>query len=348
MIKTYSLLIFKVLIGTVLFSTHATSTQDTSLLQCWKPEQLVYKHSEKRPRFGIRKAFIAPPKGVYQKQKPLPAHLRGAIRSVKLNTDRKLIALTLDLCELPREVSGYDGRIIDYLRKHKIKATFFTGGKWFLTHSERAQQLLADPLFEIGSHAWTHANFRASSSIKMKHEIQYAQLAYEKTRETLSKRMCLTDKQDLIHSVPQKMNLFRFPYGACTSQALKKVADNGLLTIQWNLATGDPSKGQSARRIARQVLRNVKPGAIIIAHANGRGWNTAKALPLFIPQLIAQGYEFVTVTELLNAGTPVISKLCYNERIGDTNHFHKRKKRKKKTKLKKASISHGWRPYSSD
>ena len=80
-----------------------------------------------------------------------PTPLRGSIRSVELPPGEKLIALTFDLCEENGYVSGYDGRVVDLLRAQGIKATFFAGGKWMETHPERAQQLIADPLFEIAA-----------------------------------------------------------------------------------------------------------------------------------------------------------------------------------------------------
>ena len=47
----------------------------------------------------------------------------------------------------------------------------------------------------------------------------------------------------------------------------------------------------------------------------------AEALPLFVPQLRARGYEFVTVGELLAAGTPEIAPTCYERRPGDNARY---------------------------
>jgi hypothetical protein len=87
------------------------------------------------------------------------------------------------------------------------------------------------------------------------------------------------------------------------------------------VSTGDPAPTQSAQAIARQILRSTRPGSIVIGHANGRGFNTAAALPLAIPKLKAQGYRFVTVSELLAAGTPEIVSACYNLKPGDTDRY---------------------------
>ncbi|NJM55239.1 MAG: GNAT family N-acetyltransferase [Verrucomicrobiae bacterium] len=58
-----------------------------------------------------------------------------------------------------------------------------------------------------------------------------------------------------------------------------------------------------------------------MAHANGRGFNTAAGLPAAIKALRAKGYEFVTVSELLAAGKPVIVSSCYNSKAGDTDRY---------------------------
>ncbi len=316
-------------IASVLAITAASAAEHkNSALQCWSPSGLVAQKSEKYPRYLGKKAILPPPDISPEisevKLPPVPENLHGSIRRVELPEGKKLIALTLDLCEAPYEIAGYDGTIIDYLREHNIKATLFTGGKWMLSHPVRTQQLIADPLFEIGNHAWTHGNFRKLKKRYMHREIEHAQKAYQKSRHDLINNQCAKEKLD--HTkIPKQMTLFRFPYGACNAGSLKMVANKGLLAIQWDVVTGDPSKSQSAKGIARQILKNVKPGSIIIAHANGRGWNTAKALPLFIPQLLKQGYRFVTVSELLKAGKPVISPHCYNVVKGDTNRYDRRR-----------------------
>ena len=52
-----------------------------------------------------------------------------------------------------------------------VKATFFPSGKWLLDHLERAEQLLADPLFQVGAHSWTHRNFRLLKEDEVKADL---------------------------------------------------------------------------------------------------------------------------------------------------------------------------------
>ncbi len=287
--------------------------------QCFAPADLAAKPGEERPQRGDRRFDAPEPARNLAPFAPLPAGFRGAIRRVDLPPgSRKLVALTLDLCEQPGEVSGYDGRVFDLLRGERVKATLFIGGKWMRSHEGRFSQLLADPLFEVANHASGHRNLRLLSGRALADEIDGPQRAYEAVRERLAGDQCLAPQ---VARTPPRIGLFRFPYGACNDASLTAVNDRGLMAIQWDVSTGDPWPGQSADAIAQSMIRGVRPGSIVIAHANGRGFNTAAGLPAAIAALKAKGYEFVTVSELLAAGKPVITPTCYNVKPGDTDRY---------------------------
>lgn len=286
--------------------------------QCFTSGELAARPGEERPVKGNRRFDAAEPPRVLAPFGPVPTTLRGAIRRVELPPGKKLIALTLDLCEQPGEVAGYDGRIIDLLRRENVKATLFVGGKWMRSHEGRFTQLMTDPLFEIGNHASGHRNLRLLSGRAQSEEIAGPQRAYEAIREDAGRNQCLAP---IVAGSAARMALFRFPYGACNDASLAAVNEAGLLAIQWDVSTGDPWPGQTAEAIASSMVRGVRPGSIVIAHANGRGVNTAAGLPQAIAALKAKGYEFVTVGELLAAGRPVIVPSCYNAKPGDTDRY---------------------------
>ena len=292
---------------------------------CWAADDLAANPEERSPHKLNGSPDTKPVKRELAAFSPVPEDKMGSIRRVKLRGDRKLIALTFDLCEEKGVVTGYDGAIVDTLRQNHVKATFFAGGKWLLDHDERAQQLMSDPLFEIGNHSWSHANVRRLSTEATVNEVRNAQAAYESERDNLSARQCLAGNETALKRVPPRINLFRFPYGACNPGALQTVAEQGLLAIQWDVAMADPVLMQTGDRIVKTVLAKVKPGSIIIGHANGRGVHTNDALPVLIPKLKALGYEFVTVSELLAAGEPEITQECYDEKPGDVDRYDKPK-----------------------
>jgi hypothetical protein len=102
---------------------------------------------------------------------------------------------------------------------------------------------------------------------------------------------------------------------------MKAVNDAGMAAIQWDVSTGDPSPFTTADMIVAETLRAVRPGSIVLAHANGRGFHTAEALPRILDELTKRGYRFVTVGELLAAGRPVVTETCWDARPGDTDKY---------------------------
>jgi peptidoglycan/xylan/chitin deacetylase (PgdA/CDA1 family) len=237
---------------------------------------------------------------------------------------KPLVALTFDLCEQGQEVAGYQGRIVDFLRENDIRATFFAGGKWMLSHQDRTQQLTSDPLFEIGNHTWEHRNLRRLQGSSLAREIESAETAYEQIRDDMmSGKQCLSrdGMKPAFQAAPPRLSLFRFPFGACNEQALEAVGAMGLMAIQWDISSGDPTPGLRPEIIARTVVTAAKPGSIILFHANGRGWQTPNALPMIVRGLRDRGFGFATVSDLLARGDPVYSRLCYDVRPGDTDRY---------------------------
>ncbi len=284
---------------------------------CWTPQMLQGSPDEKAPRKGVR-TFDPPPPSDELAASVAPGPI-GAIRRVKLKGDAKLVALTFDLCEQTGEIAGYDGAVFDFLRAEGIRATLFAGGKWLRSHEDRARQLLADPQFEVGNHAEAHRNLRRLTGENLTNEVLGPQRSYAAVRATLASLQCFP--KDAMSRIPALPKLFRFPYGACNAAALAAVSNAGLTAIQWDVSSGDPDPHATPQAIAETILRHARPGSIIVGHANGRGWHTAEALKLAVPRLRAKGFKFVTVSELLAAGEPVIEQRCYDSKPGDTDRY---------------------------
>jgi peptidoglycan-N-acetylglucosamine deacetylase len=300
----------------------SVAASDRDLLNaCWSVERLAMT-SEERVVVKNPQSRISLPKNMTLAPfAPISEPWRGSIRRVELPPGKKLIALTFDFCEQPGEIAGYDGAIIDFLRMNRIKATFFAGGKWMATHRMRAEQLIADPLFEVASHGLNHYNTRLLQGANLKREIEGASQVYELLRAGLGTAQCIATNRAAYAAIPERLRLFRFPFGACNAEGLEAAGNAGMLAIQWDISTGDPSPAQSARAIADIMVRQTRPGSIIIAHANGRGHHTAEALPLAVPKLKSMGYDFVTVSELVAAGRPVVTPTCYDNHPGDTDKY---------------------------
>src|SRR5208337_2736029 len=210
---------------------------EANSLCCWSQGELEGSAADKRRASspaGLRN--IPPVRTRPSENLPgLPPEMAISIRSVKLPENVKLIALTFDLCEGEKEISGYDPGIVNYLRANKIKATFFAGGKWMRSHPEKTMQLMADPLFEIGNHSWNHKNFRKLDKREARDQVLWTQAQYELLWEELQTRPCFHATGDQETRIPRVPRLFRFPFGACNGDALKMLQELGLAAIQWNI-----------------------------------------------------------------------------------------------------------------
>jgi peptidoglycan/xylan/chitin deacetylase (PgdA/CDA1 family) len=293
------------------------------LRSCWSAEELQGKPEDKVIIFDRDMVSLPPrltaPEGELCPSRPVPSK---SVRHIIPIDNKKVIALTFDLCERADEITGYDYEIVNYLRAHQIKATFFAGGKWMQSHPDKTMQLMADPLFEIGNHTWSHANMRVIGKEEQRQQVLLTQAQYRELRRKLACWPCAKQAgMKEIAKIPEIPLCFRFPFGTCNTESLRLLKQMNLIAVQWNDLADDSEKGQTTERIAENVLRNVRPGAIIICHANGRGHETAQAMAIFVPELQKQGYVFVTVSELLTFGPVFAASGCYELTPGDNKRY---------------------------
>jgi len=123
--------------------------------------------------------------------------------------------------------------------------------------------------------------------------------------EELKKEVDLTEKE-IFSVINRKPRLFRSPYGFLSPYSASFLEKEGYQIIGWSVDPQDYKKNKTAQEIAAEILKEVRPGAIILLHdgreiKNGSDYQvTAEALKEVIPSLLAQNYRFVTLPELLN------------------------------------------------
>ena len=193
--------------------------------------------------------------------------------------DVNKIALTFDACPTGRE-DEYDEKVVDVLVQEKVRATLFMSGRWVEKNKDMAKVLAANPQFEIANHAYWHPHM------------------LEKDDERILRELRRT--QDIIGKVTGKRpKYFRPPFGEVDERLARLAAEAGLVTVQYDIASGDPDPGLSAKRIIRGVVGEAKGGSIVVFHMNRNGVRTAEVLPEVIKQLRGKGFELVTVGEML-------------------------------------------------
>jgi peptidoglycan/xylan/chitin deacetylase (PgdA/CDA1 family) len=195
------------------------------------------------------------------------------------------VALTFDLCPV-KKAPGYDRTIVDYLTEHQIPATFFVSGKWMAKHEEDVDHLLGIGFFEVGTHGEVHAHLPMHDADEQRREI-------------------LGPVKVLREHYAHEATLFRPPYGEYNDVTVDVVKALGLRFIQWTIESGDPDPGLATEQILARVAKRVKPGSIIVFHANGKGRQTRQVIErLTIEVLPHKQLKPMTVSELLNCKPP--------------------------------------------
>ena len=194
-------------------------------------------------------------------------------RSVE--TEKKQIALTFDDGPHP----SLTPKILQILAKYNIPATFFMVGQNVINYPNAAKQVILAG-HEVGNHTFTHPHIANLSEKAIFDEIGRCEDALEELCE-------------------YRPHLLRTPQGALTPSLERCLADDDYILVLWSLDTRDWDN-KSTACIVRTVLENIKAGDIILMHDYiGYNSKTPEALEQIIPKLLAEGYEFVTVSELL-------------------------------------------------
>ena len=193
----------------------------------------------------------------------------------KIPEKSKKIALTFDDGPHPR----YTKKILYILNKYNIKATFFVIGCNVKNYPETFKSIFENG-HEIGNHSYSHKNQKSLSQQSILSEI--------------------SECEDIVYNtVGIRPTVFRPPQGDY-SDFVKQVAESkDYSIILWSIDTRD-WEHNSPHNIAQLIENNVTGGDIILMHDYVSGNNTTcEALELIIPQLLSKGYQFVTVSQII-------------------------------------------------
>lgn len=184
------------------------------------------------------------------------------------------IALTFDAAWGNEDTS----QILDILKKHDVKVTFFMTGGWVEKYPDDVKAILAAG-HDLGNHSENHKNM---SQLSDEEKVEELMKVHEKVRTLTG----------------YEMFLFRPPYGDYNNAVVKKARECGYYTIQWDVDSLD-WKDYGTDSIIKTVCehKHLGNGSIILCH-NGAKY-TAQALDTLITTLKEKGYTFVPVSELI-------------------------------------------------
>lgn len=192
----------------------------------------------------------------------------------RLSPEGKYVALTLD------DGYGFRPEMLELLQQYDARCTTFLVGEW-VKNNPGSVRMMRDAGFEIANHTWDHKLLTKLSDYQIERQLGRTQTA--------------------ISSLTGDQAPYMRPPGGATNDRVRHAAGRlGYNVVLWNRTLADSSSEASARKSYRSVMKRnggVQPGDIILCHWGSEA--AYEALQRILPELKAQGYEFVTVSELV-------------------------------------------------
>jgi peptidoglycan/xylan/chitin deacetylase (PgdA/CDA1 family) len=195
------------------------------------------------------------------------------------STTQPWVALTLDAGASAAPVP----RMLETLREHNVKITFFLTGKWIAENPDLARQIVADG-HEIANHTFNHPDLTKLGDDAIREELAATEELIQQTTGATTRPF------------------FRPPFGAYNRRVLQIAASEGYLPIYWTLdsldSVGEPKTPEFLlERITGKLTPDELRGAIILAHCGSKP--TADALPQILDRFAAMGFAVRKVSEVL-------------------------------------------------
>ncbi len=185
----------------------------------------------------------------------------------------KVIALTFDDGPTP----PYTAQVARTLTELRATGTFFMVGSQAALFPESVRAIRAAG-FQVANHSYSHGRLDFADEEAVIREL-------DATSDTITPL------------IGERMNWFRPPYGAVTDKLRVVAAQRGYHTLRWHIDSRD-WEGPTPEAIAARVIKDARPGAVVLMHDGGGDRNnTVRALPIIISALYEQGYAFITLEQ---------------------------------------------------
>ena len=197
------------------------------------------------------------------------------------DTTQNTIYLTFD-CGYE---NGNTELILDALKKHDVKATFFVVGNFLETSPEIVKRMIAEG-HTVGNHTYHHLDMTSISSMDaFKKETQDVENLFEQITGTPITKF------------------YRPPQGKYNIENLKMAQELGYHTFFWSLAYVDwyQDKQPTKDEAFGKLLKRIHPGAIVLLHSTSS--TNAQILDELLTKWEEMGYTIKPLTELAGAAT---------------------------------------------
>lgn len=189
------------------------------------------------------------------------------------------IALTFDACD-----GACDEALLDTLQTYGVPAVLLFNSRWIDRNPDRAAQLAADPLFQIGNHGTRHVPLSVTG--RSAFGIAGTRSVDEAVDEVWG------NHQRLTAMMGRPPTWFRPGTAYYDDVAVDIVEQLGEQPLGFSV-NADAGATASAARV-RANLMSATPGSIVIAHMNHPNSGTHAGIADAIPQMQAAGWQFVT------------------------------------------------------
>jgi peptidoglycan-N-acetylglucosamine deacetylase len=194
----------------------------------------------------------------------------------------KQIALTFD--DGPNDPHTLE--LLDVLSRHNVHATFFLIGRYVRERPDIVAEI-ARRGHVVGNHTFTHPLLTLQSASRIRDELSRC--------------------GEAIHDVIGKhSNLFRPPWGGRRPAVFRIARQLGLEPVMWNI-TGYDWKASSPEFIEQKVTPKIRGADVILLHDGGHACfgtdrsATVAAVDRLLNRHKAEGYEFVTIPEMISS-----------------------------------------------
>jgi len=170
----------------------------------------------------------------------------------------------------------YIPEMLDILKKHHVKATFFLEGRWVKANPDLAK-MIADRGHEIGNHSYTHPDMAKLSSESIKDQLMKTNEVIEATTEV-------------------RPTLFAPPSGSYRDEVVKIAHELNMKTIMWSVDTIDWQRPEPHILVER-VMSKIHNGALILMHPTS---STAKSLETLILSIKQKNLSIGSVSMLFD------------------------------------------------
>ena len=190
----------------------------------------------------------------------------------------KVIYLTFDDGPNP-EITAW---VMDELKKHQIKATFFCVGDNLRKFPEIAKRLLTEG-HQIGNHTMHHIKGWKYNNDDYLEDVENCEKEIRKIQEQFENKTA-------------QPRLFRPPYGQIKPSQIKLLRERGYEIIQWSDLSCDYDKHLNCEKSLSALVKNAKPGSIVVFHDSEKAEHQLKQiLPSYLEAMLAEGFTFETL-----------------------------------------------------